>query len=381
MDGRRIALDVLYNNQKISADLEPYITNVTFTDNLSGEADTVSISLGDREKKWMNSWVPKEGSTLKVDLLLSAGWDSEKKSKRKLGIFEIDEVGTNGPPNKVDVGATSVPESSTLRGEKKTRSWEKTNLKKVAQDIATKNSLKLFFLAAENPDYERLDQESETDVAFLMRICKEAGSSLKIANKSISILDEEKLESEPVVDTVKRTDLRLKGYSGKLTTSGAYQSCKVTYTIKQKAKSTEKTKVETKTIQALATDEEKEKEEKAAAKKKKRKEKSKVVNKSYSYTFTPPNAPKTKRTLIVNEEVSSIAAAKQLAKKKLREANKDGMTFSIKLAGFSNYYAGQTLQIKDFGTFDGKYIITSVNGVIGSGSELSLELRKCLEGY
>lgn len=388
MDGRRIALDVLYNNQSISHDLEPYITNISFTDNLSGEADTLSISLGDRERKWMNSWVPKEGATLKADLIISIGWDSEKKSKRKLGLFEIDEVGTSGPPNKVDVGGTSVPESSTLRGEKKSHSWDKSNLKKVASDIAAKNSLKLNFHPEENPDYDRIDQESESDVTFLMRLCKDAGFSLKIANKSITILDDEKLETAAPVDTIKRSDKRMKGYSGKLSTSNAYQACTVNYTVKKTVKVPVKTepKKETKSLLAATSedadkDKEKEKTEKAAAKKKKRKEKSKVINKSYSYTFTPPHSPKIKRTLIVNEDVGSQTAAKQLAKKKLREANKDAQTFSLKLSGFSNYYAGQTILLKEFGNFDGKYIITSINGVVGTGTELSLELRKCLEGY
>lgn len=57
------------------------------------------------------------------------------------------------------------------------------------------------------------------------------------------------------------------------------------------------------------------------------------------------------------------------------------MTFSIVMSGFKNYYAGQTLKINGFGSFDGKYLITNFSGSIGSGSETSLELRKCLEGY
>lgn len=338
MNGRRIKPDVKYNNQSISLDIEPFITDISFTDNLSGQADDISISLGDRERKWMNSWAPKKGASLEVSLLISADWGSTKSSKRKLGQFDIDQVSTSGPPNKVSIKGTSIPQGSTLKGQKKSRSWEKSNLKKVAKDIATKNGMKLYFSSEENPDYDRIEQERETDLSFLMRICADAGLSLKVANKTITILDDAKLEKAAVKDTIKRTDFRIEDYNGNDNLSGTYKACKVSYKLPK-------------------------------------------TKKTLSYTFTPTNPPKTSRVLYINEEVTSEAAAKRLARTKLREANKEATTFSLKLAGFCHYYAGETLKLKDFGTFDGKYIITSIGGSIGNSSQTSIDLRKCLEGY
>ncbi|MCM3567845.1 phage late control D family protein [Neobacillus mesonae] len=344
MDGRRISTDILYNNQTISVDIDPFITDVRFTDNFTGSADTISISLGDRERKWMNSWKPKKGASLEASLNISPDWGSINSSKRKLGYFEIDDISISGPSNKLTVDATSIPQSSSLKGQKKTRSWENTTFKKVAADIAKQNKLKLYFSVEENPSFDRVDQESETDLAFLMKLCNDSGFALKVANKSISIFDEVKFEKEAIVDTISRTDFRLIDYSGSDTLNNVYKSCKVTYTYT----TTENNKKKVKTISA---------------------------------TFTPSRPPESDRILVVNEKVKSKAAALNLAKKKLRAENKNGTTFSLKLAGFLTYYAGQTINLSGFGGFDGKYIITSVSGSVGNSSETNLELRKCLEGY
>lgn len=338
MNARRISIDVKYDNQTITAVINPFITDISYSDNFIGQVDDISISLGDREKKWMNEWSPKKGASLEASLLISDGWGSTKSSRRNLGYFEIDEVSTSGPPNKVSVKGISIPQSSTLRGQAKSRSWENTNFKKVANDIAKWNGMKLYFSGIENPTYDRISQDNESDVSFLVRICNEAGFALKVANKTLYLFDEVKFEGEPVVDTISRTDFRLKDYSGKDTLSHIYKACTVVYTHPKSKK-------------------------------------------TVRYTYTPPKPPKTNRILVVNEEVSSQGAALTLAKKRLREANKSAVTFSIKLAGFANYYAGQTVNLKDFGTFNGKYIITSMRGSVGNNSETSLELRRCLEGY
>lgn len=338
MNGRRVELEVLYNNQNITTEIQDFIDSLTFTDTLSGQADDISISLGDRERRWSNKWRPYKGASLQVSLLISEHWWEVGKVARKLGYFEIDELSMNGPPTKISVKGTSIPESTSLKGEKKSKAWEKTNLKKIAEEIAKKNKLSLHFSVKENPAYDRTDQDSQTDISFLQKLCMDAGLSLKIVNKSIVILDETQLEAGEAVTTIFRTDDRIKDYSARDTLGTMYKSCKVTYT-------DPKTK------------------------------------KTLSYTFTPKNPPPTTRVLKVNEQVKSKKEAVELAKNSLRNANKEATIFSIRLAGFLPVYAGQCINLKGFGAFDGKYLITSIGGSLGSGSETSMELRKCLGDY
>lgn len=338
MDGRRISYDIKYNGKDIIADIDPFVTGVSFTDNFSGSADDITLNLADKDRRWIGSWLPEKGASLEVSLLISAGWGKNTSSKRNLGYFEIDETSGSSSPMEVQLKGLSIPQSSSLKGEKKSRSWEKTNFKKVATDIAKKSGLGIYFNSAENPTFDRIDQESESDGAFLYRLCNEAGFALKIANKKVYIIDEQQLEEEDYVTTIKRTDSMIKKWNFKDTLNGIYKACKVSYT---------------------------------DAKKKK----------TYNHTFTLSNPPKTAKILVVNEEVQSESDAIRVAKKNLREANKEATTVSIVFSGIIPLYAGQTVKLEEFSKLNGKYIITSISGSTGSGSETTINLRKCLVGY
>lgn len=337
-DGRRISYDLKYNGNKFTADIDPFVTGLSYTDNFTGSADDLTINLADKDRIWLGNWMPEKGAAIQAVLIIPPGWGNKSTSKRDLGYYEIDESSGGGPPTTVSIKSTSIPQESSLKGEKKSRSWEKTTLKKVLTDVAKKNGLGIYYDAADNPSFERLDQEYESDGAFLYRLCNENGLALKLANKKVYAIDEEQLESLDTVATINRTDQLIKKWNYKDTLNGSYKSCKVTYTDTQKKK-------------------------------------------TYKQTFTPSKPPKTGRVLLVNEEVNSDAAALRLAKKKLREANKEATTVTITMAGIINLYAGQTVNIKGFSNLDGKYIITSLSGKTGDTSETTLNLRKCLVGY
>lgn len=96
-------------------------------------------------------------------------------------------------------------------------------------------------------------------------------------------------------------------------------------------------------------------------------------------TYTPAGAPKTGPILKINEQVDDQAAAIQLARKRLRERNKEGGKGSLSLMGDIRMAAGLTINIVGWKRFDGKYIIESARHVIGSGGYTTdLEIRKVL---
>ncbi|MBM7580003.1 phage late control D family protein [Jeotgalibacillus terrae] len=338
MRGRSLSVEMEYNKQDISIEVEDFLENISFQDNLSGQADSISVSLVDRERRWLTKqWAPKKGDTLSVAVKLSKDWQNNEEVAKKLGDFEIDETPMSGPPLKVSIRGTSLPQSGSIKA-RKNKAWENTTLKKIANEIARNNGLTLYFSASDDTEYDRIDQDDQSDIAFLNKLTSDAGLVLKVSVKKIIIMSEQQLENESTVTGFHIDDADLKTYSGNDSLSSLYKSCRVDYTEPQ-------------------------------------------TNKTISYTFTPKNPPKTGRVLIVNEEVKSESEAIKLAKSSLRNANKDGCTFSLKFAGFMFLYSGQCVDLDGFGTFNGKYIITSVSGSTGSGSETSIELRKVLEGY
>ena len=177
---RRAELQLKYEKKDISADLAPHLVGFSYTDHASGKADDLQITLDDREGLWRGAWFPDKGAMLTA-VLIARYWDSlTSEQQLPLGTFEIDEIECSGAPYVVTIKAVSVPESASLRGQDKTRAWEKTTLKTIAADIAGGAGMELLYETSDDPKYDRREQTEESDLAFLQKCCNDAGLSLKI---------------------------------------------------------------------------------------------------------------------------------------------------------------------------------------------------------
>ncbi|HOV79359.1 MAG TPA: contractile injection system protein, VgrG/Pvc8 family [Bacillota bacterium] len=338
MKARNARLQLIYENVDISADLQPHLLSWTYTDNLSGQADDLQITLEDRAQIWTGDWMPDKGAVVRAKIVRENWTGDGQIEELGLGVFEIDEIELSGPPSTVTIKALSIPESTSLRGEAKNRAWEKTNLSVIAGDIAGGAGLELFYDTDDDPEYDRTEQTEQTDLEFLTKLCNDAGLCLKVSDYQIVIFDELKYEQQDPVDTIIKGQSRIKSYQGRTTLTGVYKSCRVDY------------------YDANG-------------------------NENITAEFTPPNPPASGRVLVVNERVSSVAEAEKLAQKRLRQENKNAVTLSLTLPGDLRYLAGLTVTLSGWGTFDGKYIITQATHSQQNGYEIKLELRRCLEGY
>lgn len=352
---------IKYNGKDISKDISQYLKSFSYNDELDGAADDVSIVLEDRDSLWQSDWMPEKGATLDITLI-STSWERTDQEVRELelGLFEIDEVNLKSAPNEVTIKAVSVPNATTLRGVEHSRSWEKVDLKKIAQDIADGANVKLFYDTSETIQLDRAEQSEESDLAFLHKLCSDNGLSVKVFNDSIVIFDTVKYETQPV-----KLIFRKKGYvppkkegkseggkseeggpklitefeSYSLTTAirDVYKECKVSHKVGKK--------------KALIEG-----------------------------SFKDPNK-KIGKTLIVHTQVKDVAEAVRVAKKELRKKNEGEIKGSFNLRGNFSLAAGITCQLEGFGYFDGKYIMTKVGHVISGAYSCSVDVRRCLEGY
>ncbi len=345
----RVTANVLYNNTDISAELALYLKGLTYTDNLSGEADTLDLTLEDRQGLWENAWFPDKGATLQASLN-TQNWESlyAGSNSLNLGLYEIDEINSTGYPSEVQIRSVSVPDNNTLRGTERSRSWEKAELKTIANDVASGAGMELTFDTEDNPTLERVEQTEQSDLSFLLALTKDRGLALKITEKKVVIFDEAKYEQEePKITIVKPHTAfldgggnfvtKILGYSLNNKQRDIYKSCHVKY---QKGKTKE----------------------------------------AVEGTFDDPDK-KEGKTLEIKEQVESVADAQRLAKKRLREKNKEEWTGSFTLVGNTNLVAAVTVKLQGFGKYDGKYIVTRATHTIGSGYQTSIEIRRCLNGY
>lgn len=350
MLARNITATVLYDNNDISGDLRKNLLNIDYTDNLSGYADTVDITLEDREGIWQSAWFPDRGATLTVELE-SENWHGleEGSKKLRLGLFEIDQLTTEGYPSEIKIGAVSVPNNNELRAVCRTRSWEKAELKSIAGDVAADAGMELFYDVEHNPVIERAEQTEQSALSFLLQLTSDNGLALKVHENKIVIFDESDYEQQPpklaivkpgatfvpTADLLYITDIL--SYSLEAKVRDVYKSCHVKcQDVKTKA-----------VIEA---------------------------------TFTDPQKEDGK-TLEIREQVETIAEAEYLAKKRLREKNCEEWTGSISVLGNFNLVAATTVLLVGFGAFDGKYIITQATHSIGRGYQTRTDLRRCLHGY
>lgn len=346
---RQLRTVIRYDNKDISADLAPYLKSISYTDHLSGEADDISITMEDRSGIWQGDWMPERGAMLDVSLVQTAWNASGTPESLPLGLFAIDEIESRGAPSEVDIKATSVPENNNLRGVDRSRSWEKAELKVIAGDIAKDAGMSLIYDAEDNPTLDRAEQTEQSDLSFLMELCKDQGLALKICRDQIVIFDEAKYEEAiPTLCIVKPGTIYLPedgiqyitaitGYRFRSRIRDVYKACHVEC---QKSDTKEN-------IDAM---------------------------------FNDPDKTEGK-TLQVKEQVNSIAEAERLARKRLREKNRDEVTGSFDLPGNFNLLAAVTVRVLGFGVFDGDYIIETAQHSAGSGYTTSIDIRRCLHGY
>ena len=59
MRTRRAEIGVSYEHVDITSDIKDSVTLMSYVDVASGESDSLSLTIQDRERKWMGGWMPQ----------------------------------------------------------------------------------------------------------------------------------------------------------------------------------------------------------------------------------------------------------------------------------------------------------------------------------
>jgi Phage protein D len=345
---RRTEINITIDGVDITTDINKHLLQMTYTDHEEDKTDDLQLSLDDREGTWLSNWLAgadggeesTKGAILSA-ILLQKNWESNGSDRiLDCGSFEIDSLDASGPPATVSIKATSLPYSSTVRTERKTKAWEKIKLSAIANEIASKNGMNCMFESSLDPLYIRREQVQISDIVFLQGLCKDAGISLKVTAKTIVLFDEAEYEQKPPVRKIERGIADVISYRfGTSSNDTKYSKCHVIYT-------------DPKTKQKI------------------------------EYTYTPRGSDPKGQILEINEKVNTREEARQLAMKRLRQKNKSEFQAEFSLVGDTRLVAGVTVEVNGYGMFDGKYIIeTATHNVTASGYSLQIKLRRVLEGY
>jgi len=180
---RGIKVIVIFNGVDISEDIAHSISSLNYTDNSKNAIDDLELELENMDYRWLKEWYPDENAQLIVGIYEDNGKDG---SFLDIGTFYIDEPTFDN--DRLNLKCIAIPSDGNIRDQKNTKAWEKITLKELVNQIAVLHQMNVE-IHADNEYYKRLDQENETDLAFIDRVIirdsRIRSFSLKKKNKGI----------------------------------------------------------------------------------------------------------------------------------------------------------------------------------------------------
>ncbi|MBE0470517.1 MAG: late control D family protein [Methyloprofundus sp.] len=331
MQARRTCLKLEYEGTDISQDVAGDFISFDYSDNEDGKADDITVSLKDNQGLWIGAWFPGKGDTIAATII------DEGFGELYCGRFTIDELTAGGPPRTMQMKGVSIPINKTIRRQAKTKAWEGVDLSTIVDEVGATGGLAVIYEVDLDPQYDRVDQSEESDLAFLHRLCEEAGLSLKVTDRQLAVFEQQKFEDkEPIAELVLGTH-NILSWSFESQAFDLYKECTVSYYDAKTETNIEK-------------------------------------------TFEAPNVADG-MSFTITQRAESFGEAERIAKAALRKRNKHEVKANFTLVGDINMLAGVTVTLSGFGNYSGKYLIEKANHSISGGYTTKLDMRRVLEGY
>ena len=220
---RNIRVIVIFNKVDISDEIAHSISSLNYTDNSKNAIDDLELELENLDYRWLKEWYPDENAQLLV------GIHEEKENETNfldLGTFYVDEPTFEN--NRLNLKCLALPLDQNIRDQKNSVAWERITLKELVTQISNKHEMNAE-IYAENEFFERLDQNQETDLAFINRVVKETGLNMKVSDDKIIIFDDEEMEKNDTVEIFNINDERIRSFSLKKKNKEIYDNVEVSY--------------------------------------------------------------------------------------------------------------------------------------------------------
>lgn len=315
---------VIYERRDITTVISPALIEISYTDFMEGESDSVELTLEDADRRWQNAWYPQHGDMVSVQLGYASG------PLLPCGDFEVDEVELEGPPDTIRIKALAAGVKRSVRTYNG-RSYENTTLADIARTVAQRNKLKLSG-TIETVKIARVTQVYETDLTFLKRVAESYGYSFSVRGEKLSFFKRAELKKAKPTLTIRRQDVTSFRFRDKV------HGVVVAATVAYHDPKTKKTK-------------------KATAKDKEAKRNAR-------------SADELKRNVRAENEQQ----AQLKADAALDLANEDQTGGSITLPGEVRLMSGVNVLLVGFGKLDGKYTVTQARHRVARSSGYSTEV-------
>lgn len=185
---------LLYDKKDITREISPMVLDVTYTDAIKNDSDSLDISLENAAGKWLTDWYPTLGATL----TLSIGY--EGLPLIDCGSFQIDEINIASPPSTVRIRALSASVKTSQRTPK-SKAYNDMTLDAIVSDVAKRNKLMLKGDIEPIPIH-RATQAHETDLNFIKRVAAGYGYAFNVKGDILICYKLESLKTGKTVSTI-----------------------------------------------------------------------------------------------------------------------------------------------------------------------------------
>lgn len=318
---------LMWSGKNVSTELSPYVTQLSYTDNVAGESDELSLSFEDVDGNWKNAWYPEK----KDRVSLQFGYHNLMVDG---GTFIVDEIALSGPPDVADIRALAAGVNSPIRT-KISSAHEGKTLKQIAETIAGKHGMTV--LGEIQPiRINRVTQNRESDLAFLKRLADEYGYLFSIRDNTLVFTAIDDIEKGEPVAVIELTEMISYSFTDK--TISTFAATTIQYSDPNTAE-------------------------------------------VFAYTEKDPKAES-----VDSQELRVKAENQQQAEVKAKAAqskkNTEEITASFSLPGNPLLVAGSNILISGLGKISGKYHILQSNHTItrGGGYTTFLSVKRVGEG-
>lgn len=321
-------------SSRTSSTIANYEEGFTYVDVATGESDTMSLKVCNRDLRWANKWMPKKGDKMTAKIKVYS-WDKAGRDQVfQCGKFCCDDLSFSGPTFVAEISGTSVPEGQAFRSTQRTYTWKKVTTSEIARKIAKRYNLRLYYQAS-NIYINSMEQSKQTDCEFLNKLCEDYGMNIKVYYGKIIIYDAVKYEAKKAVATFNIKNLEDWDYNTTLV--GTYTGATITYT---NGKSTRK--------------------------------------KSSSSNELKLKVGSGSRILNINEKVDNASDARRKACAKVNKENRSAVTMTATIRPNLKVVAGVCIKITGAYKLNGKYFVDKVTHKLEAGSAytMSLEMHK-----
>ena len=198
MKANEYSFRVFYTGVDITTDLNKDIIGISYTDNLEGKADEITITIHDNDGRWQDEWDPSDGDKLLVYI-------GDKINEVSCGEFFIDTYSLMSiSPDIIELKGISIPPTKTLRT-RKNRAYENISIREILNTIAENAGMDSVFIG---DDFliKRETQFKETDLSFLSKLGAKYGFAFSCRGLILYMISVYSLQEQDVVADLTKQD-------------------------------------------------------------------------------------------------------------------------------------------------------------------------------